>query len=52
MYMSNSAVLAWHKLFTAVLNNRLKLYLESYDVLSEAQAGFRKEYSTSSDFMA
>ena len=35
------------KLFTAVLNNRLKLYLESYDVLSEAQAGFRKEYSTS-----
>ena len=35
------------KLFTAVLNNRLKLYIESFDVLSEAQAGFRKEYSTS-----
>lgn len=34
------------KLFTAVLNNRLNKYLDSMNILSEEQAGFRKQYST------
>ena len=34
------------KLFTAVLNNRLNLYLENMNLLCEEQAGFRKNYST------
>ena len=34
------------KLFTSVLNNRLTLFCNAYDVIKENQAGFRKEYST------
>ena len=34
------------KLFTAVLNNRLTEYLETYHLLNENQAGFRKNHST------
>jgi hypothetical protein len=33
------------KLFTAVLNQRLTNFLESYNILDENQAGFRKGYS-------
>ena len=38
--------MSWEYIYDS-FKYRLKLYLESYDVLSEAQAGFRKEYSTS-----
>ena len=34
------------KLFTSILNNRLTLLMDSYNIISEAQAGFRKGYST------
>ena len=34
------------KLFTAVLNLRLNVFLNTYDVLNENQAGFRAGYST------
>ena len=34
------------KLFTAVLNNRLTKFLDTYELLNENQAGFRKGYST------
>ncbi|MEW8548255.1 MAG: reverse transcriptase family protein [Candidatus Thiodiazotropha sp.] len=34
------------KLFTSILNKRLNKYLEDYLLLSENQAGFRKQYST------
>ena len=34
------------KLFTRVLNNRLTAWAEKYEVYIEAQAGFRKNYST------
>lgn len=34
------------KLFTAVLNNRLTEYLETYQLLNKNQAGFRKKHST------
>ena len=34
------------KLFTAVLNRRLTLFLDNSDTLLENQAGFRKSYST------
>jgi len=34
------------KLFTAILNNRLKLYCEKYNIINENQAGFRANYST------
>ena len=33
------------KLFTAILNNRLKVFLDNNNILEENQAGFRKEYS-------
>ena len=33
------------KLFTSVLNNRLKLYVENRGILGEEQAGFRNGYS-------
>jgi hypothetical protein len=35
------------KLFTAILNERLIEFSESFSVLSENQSGFRKGYSTS-----
>ena len=35
------------KLFTSILNNRLKYFLEIYDVLEQSQTGFRNGYSTS-----
>ena len=35
------------KLFTAILNERLTEFSESFSVLSENQSGFRKGYSTS-----
>ena len=34
------------KLFTSVINNRLKAYAENYDVIDDCQAGSRKNYST------
>lgn len=34
------------KLFTAVLNNRLTMYLDNENILNENQAGFRQGYST------
>lgn len=34
------------KLFTSILNNRLSKFLENNEILSENQAGFRKNYST------
>lgn len=34
------------KLFTSVLNERLKEYAHENNILSESQAGFRSEYST------
>ena len=35
------------KVFTAVLNNRLIEFVDTYKLLNENQAGFRKDYSTS-----
>ena len=35
------------KLFTSILNSRLNDYLEESMILSENQAGFRQQYSTS-----
>ena len=34
------------KLFTSVLNIRLQIFLEEYNILEENQAGFRAGYST------
>jgi len=34
------------KLFTSVVNNRLKLYAEASEMISDKQAGFRKDHST------
>ena len=34
------------KLFTAILNFRLNIFLQFYDILEENQAGFRAGYST------
>ena len=33
-------------MFTSILNNRISKYLEENRLLSEMQAGFRKQYST------
>lgn len=34
------------KLFTAIINNRLKKYAEKYEIIGWSQSGFRKGYST------
>ena len=34
------------KLFTSILNNRLTLFIDENNVLSENEDGFRKNYST------
>ena len=34
------------KLFTCIINNRLKTYSENEDLINETQAGFRKNFST------
>ncbi|MEW8546895.1 MAG: reverse transcriptase family protein [Candidatus Thiodiazotropha sp.] len=34
------------KLFTSIINNRLKVYAEKYDIICHNQAGFRKGHST------
>ena len=34
------------KLFTAILNTRLNIFLEENSILNETQCGFRKSYST------
>ena len=34
------------KLFTSLLNNRLSLFIEEHNTISEAQTAFRKGYST------
>ena len=34
------------KLFTSILNERLNVFSDEFDVLNENQVGFRKEYST------
>ena len=40
-------ILSWFsKLFTSILNNRLTTFLDTYEILHENQAGFRKAYST------
>ena len=33
-------------LFTAIINNRLKLFTEKHDLIGWAQSGFRKGYAT------
>ena len=40
------------KLFTSVLNNPLTRFLDENDMLSEAQTGFRKDYSTSDNIFS
>ena len=35
------------KLFTSVINNRLKKYSEKYNIIEQVQAGFRQNHSTS-----
>ena len=37
------------KLFTSILNNRLKQYSEVNLIINETQAGFRQEYSSTLD---
>ena len=34
------------KLFTSVINERLTVFIDSNQIMSEAHAGFRKDYST------
>ena len=34
------------KLFTSILNERLKLFCDDHDIINENQAGFRADYST------
>lgn len=34
------------KVFTSIINNRLNIYAENYDLIVESQSGFRKKYST------
>ena len=34
------------KLFTSIMNNRLKIYTHTLDLIPEEQAAFRKDYST------
>jgi len=34
------------KVFTSILNNRLTKYADLVDIIPNAQAGFRKGYST------
>ena len=34
------------KLFTSILNERLNVFSDEFDVLNENQVGFRKEYFT------
>ena len=34
------------KLFTSILNKRINNFLETYGILGEEQAGFRKKYGT------
>ena len=34
------------KLFTSIINNRLKRYAEEKDLIDNCQAGFRKNHST------
>ena len=34
------------KLFTLILNNRLKVYTENHNVMNSCQAGFRHKHST------
>lgn len=45
-YRGITILSCYGKLFTAVLNNRLNVYLENMNVLCEEQAGFRKNYGT------
>lgn len=35
------------KLFTTIINNRLHNFAEKYNIISDSQAGFRKNFSTS-----
>ena len=34
------------KLFTSIINERLTTFIKSKQIMSEAEAGFRKDYST------
>ena len=34
------------KLFTSILNNRIKFFIEKYEILGSEQAGFRENHST------
>jgi hypothetical protein len=45
-YRGISILNALSKLFTLVINDRLTCYLDDFGILSENQAGFRKNYTT------
>lgn len=40
------------KLFTCILNSRLQKFAQEFDVISENQMGFRKQYSTADNIFA
>ena len=46
-YRGISLISCLGKMFTALINNRLTIYLDKYNILGEEQAGFREKYSTS-----
>ena len=45
-YRSITLLSCLGKLFTAIINDRLKKYAEKYDLIGWTQSGFRKKYST------
>ena len=46
-YRGISLISCLGKMFTALINNRLTMYLDASNILGEEQAGFREKYSTS-----
>jgi len=45
-YRGITLLSAFSKIYTSILNNRLVFWANAYDKLVEAQAGFRKDYTT------
>ena len=45
-YRPISLLSCFGKLFTCLINNRLNTYAETYGVIHETQAGFRKSFSS------
>ena len=45
-YRSITLLGRFDKLFTSIINNRITKFVEDENILSHAQAGFRKGYST------